>query len=197
MDKTTAERHARALIAANGLDPNLFAWNRGKSMMGQMAATRNRNTGVITIKSISLSSYWCEAMTEDEVREVMLHEVAHALTPGSNHNWTFKAKVRAIGGVAADHCYEPSVETKARMDALTPAAWVGTCPNCGHKRPMHRAPTSVKACSHCCRGRFNMAYVFEYAHKGRPVPPERVSVSYATKYRHAAQRAMLARVGVK
>lgn len=189
MDLKHAETQARALIAANGLDPNLFKWNRGKNMMGQMSATRNRLTNVITIDSISLSSYWTTAMVEEEVREVMLHEVAHALTPGHNHNWTFKAKVREIGGTARDSCYSPSAETMTRMEALAPAAWVGTCPNCLDTRKMHRAPTAVKACSACCRGKFSMAFVFTYTYKGRPRQPNQVSPSYARSYQRAAARA--------
>jgi predicted SprT family Zn-dependent metalloprotease len=195
MNKTVAQQQARALLAAHGLDPDLFKWNRGKNLMGQMSATRNRYTGEVTLLSVSLSSYWVEAMTADEVREVMLHEVAHALLPTEGHNWTFKAKVRELGGIARDTCFSPSAETNARMEALAPAAWVGTCPNCGTERKMHRAPTAVRACSKCCRGKFNMAFVFYYKHNGRLVPPSAMPAKYARAYssasiRHASQNIM-------
>lgn len=188
MDKSTAERHARALIAMHGLDANLFKWNRGKNMMGQFSGTLNRITGEVILKSISLSAYWVEAMTEAEVREVMLHEIAHALTPRDGHNWRFKAKVRELGGVATHGCYSPSAETKARMDALAPAPWVGTCPNCGKKRGMHRAPTAIRACSDCCRGRFRMEYVFTYTHNGRPVAPSGMPAKYYQAWVRSSNR---------
>lgn len=194
MDKNRAEHQARLLLAANGFDPDLFKWNRGKNLMGQMAATLHRDTGQVVINSISLSSYWVEAMTEDEVREVMLHEIAHAFHPRDKHGWRFKSKVRELGGTATDFCFAPSTETKARMEQLAPAPWVGTCPTCGQKRPMHRAPTAVKACSRCCRGRFNFRHVFEYTHNGRPVDPAKIGAKYARAYQASMVRHAFSRI---
>lgn len=194
MDKATAERDARALMALHGLDPDLFKWNRGKNLMGQMSATWNRITGETWLTSISLSSYWVQAMTPDEVREVMLHEIAHAFHPRDGHGWKFKAKVRELGGIATSRCFAPGADTKARMEALAPAAWVGTCPGCGKSRPMHRAPTAVKACSACCRGRFRMEYVFTYKNNGRAVPLAAMPAKYQANYRRTEQRHAVAQL---
>lgn len=190
MDKNRAAHQARLLIAAHGLDPNLFQWNRGKNMMGLMSATYNRITDEVVLKSISLSSYWVEAMTEDEVREVILHEIAHALCPRDQHNWKFRAKVREIGGTAQGHCFGPSAETKARMDAIAPHAWVGTCRN-GHVTKMHRAPTVVRSCGKCSRSwRFENVPVWKK--NGKTVPMEQMPTKYRVAYHKLAQRNLVA-----
>jgi len=48
-------------------------------------------------KAIILNGYHCELHSENEVRNTILHEVAHALMPGHGHNSLWAAKAREIG----------------------------------------------------------------------------------------------------
>lgn len=188
MEKNRAEHQARLLIAANGLDPNLFKWNRGKSLLGQMGYNINHLTDTITITSISLSSYWTEAMSEDEVREIMLHEIAHALLPRENHGWRFKQKVRELGGVARDHCYSPSKETRARMEQIAPPLWVGSCKG-GHTVTAHRAPTVVRSCGKCSR-KFSVDNLIVWVNtknQNAPLPTKYVTSLVKTKALYGAK----------
>jgi predicted SprT family Zn-dependent metalloprotease len=60
-------------------------------------------------KTISLSSLYVTKATESEVKNTILHEIAHALTPGHNHDKIWKAKAKSIG-CNGERCHE--VETR-------------------------------------------------------------------------------------
>lgn len=48
-------------------------------------------------KIIGLSKYLIQLGTEEEILHVILHEVAHALTPGHKHDRVWRAKASEIG----------------------------------------------------------------------------------------------------
>jgi predicted SprT family Zn-dependent metalloprotease len=48
-------------------------------------------------KTIKLSSKWIGHISEEQIKESSLHEIAHALTPGHHHDEVWKAKARSIG----------------------------------------------------------------------------------------------------
>lgn len=60
-------------------------------------STRYFGTCDFKNKIITLSRKYCKANNEEEVRETILHEIAHALTPYSGHDWTWYTKARQIG----------------------------------------------------------------------------------------------------
>lgn len=54
---------------------------------------------------ISMSVYFCFQLPSDEVKDTILHEIAHALVgPRNNHNWVWKAKAREIGAKPFRNC---------------------------------------------------------------------------------------------
>jgi predicted SprT family Zn-dependent metalloprotease len=65
-----------------------------------------------------------------EVRNTILHEIAHALTTDRGHGRLWKAKARLLG-FRPERCYPESVHRP-------PAQFVGTCPTCGYETTAHR-----------------------------------------------------------
>lgn len=82
------------------------------------------------------------------VRNVMLHEIAHALVgAGHGHDWTWKRTARAIG-CTGDRCYDES------QVVTVEAPWIGTCGNCRKQYKRHRLTDNVRHNAYCpaCKG---------------------------------------------
>lgn len=98
-----AEQLARSLMQQHGLlrDGWRFRFSNAKRQLGSAHIRRQRDpaTGrTIRIKTIRLSRHLVTLNTEHEVRDTILHEIAHALAGLSNgHNAKWKAVCRRIG----------------------------------------------------------------------------------------------------
>ncbi len=84
-------------------------------------------------RTISLSRHFVELNSEDEVRLTILHEIAHALTPGHHHDAVWKAKCAELGG-ATSRCYDTA--GNGRSVVMAEGKWRAVCPNC--KQVFHR-----------------------------------------------------------
>lgn len=105
-------------------------------------------------KTISLSLPLVKLNSEDEVRDTMLHEIAHAIAGHSaGHGSQWRRTAHAVGA-RAERCFGDQVVTP-------PKAFKGICPSCSREVLRHRR-TRI-ACSKCCRGRFNPAFVFVWS----------------------------------
>lgn len=100
-------------------------------------------------KRISVSKLLAARYDDDEIHQVLLHEVAHALAGASaGHGPRWKAIARDLG-------YEGKrLHGGAIADELAP--WVGHCPN-GHVHYRYKRPTRVVSCAKCSR-RFDRRY---------------------------------------
>jgi predicted SprT family Zn-dependent metalloprotease len=91
-------------------------------------------------KLISLSRYLVELNSEEEVRDTILHEIAHALLPrGAGHGPAWKALALSIG-CNGQRCYGREVARPAPK-------YRGTCPNC--QRVIFRHRRTAIACAKC------------------------------------------------
>jgi predicted SprT family Zn-dependent metalloprotease len=97
-----------------------------------------------TTKHISVSRYLAARYEDDEIHQVLLHEVAHAIAgSGAGHGPRWKSMAAEIG-------YEGKrLHDGAIADEFAP--WVGTCPR-GHVHYRYRQPKRVLACGKCSRG---------------------------------------------
>ncbi len=106
-----------------------------------------------TAKKITVSRYLASRYDDDEIHQVLLHEVAHAIAgtrAGHGPHWR---------STAADLGYEGKrLHDGAIANELAP--WVGTCPG-GHIHYRYRRPTRPLACGTCSR-RFDAANAIDW-----------------------------------
>ena len=124
-----------------------FAFDNAKTRAGQCNYTARR---------ITVSRYLASRYEDDEVHQVLLHEVAHALAgAGAGHGARWRSVAASLG-------YEGSrLHDGERADDLAP--WVGVCP-VGHRYYRHRRPTTRLSCSRCSR-RFSSAHLIEWTRR--------------------------------
>lgn len=153
MDIGDAREMARQLLDEHGLEDWTLVLDRAK-----------RRAGVCryTDRSIGLSRHLTLIHTREQVRDTVLHEIAHAHAgPRAGHGPRWRAAALAIGATP-ERCIP---EDAGRI----PGPWVGTCP-AGHTVDRHRRPSRVLSCRLCSR-RFDPAAVFEWSHHGVPTEP--------------------------
>jgi len=138
---------ANALIALHLDESWSFGFDSAKTRAGQCNYTTKR---------ITVSRYLAARYEDDEIHQVLLHEVAHALAgTRSGHGPRWKA-------VAAELGYEGKrLHDGAIADELAP--WVGTCP-AGHLHYRYRRPNRQLACGRCSR-RFDPANAISWVRR--------------------------------
>jgi predicted SprT family Zn-dependent metalloprotease len=131
--RVEARRLALGLMAQHGLHDWHFAFNRRKRCMGLCRhATR----------SIELSIYLVDWNGPEEVRDTILHEIAHALVgPGHGHDAVWKRKCVEVGA-------RPQRCGQAGMPA---GKWQARCGECGQQFHRHRRPKRLEGwfCRSC------------------------------------------------
>ena len=92
MNLYAARGLARTLMRQHGLEPDgwTFKFDHAKRRFGSCQSGRSR-------KWITLSRSLTLLNDEPQVRDTILHEIAHALTPGDGHGPAWKAKCIEIG----------------------------------------------------------------------------------------------------
>lgn len=104
-------------------------------------------------RRISVSRHLALRWEDDDIHQVLLHEVAHALagsTAGHGPVWR---------STAADLGYVGERVHHGRI-AEELAPWVGSCPK-GHVHHRYRRPTRTLACARCSK-RFSAANVITW-----------------------------------
>lgn len=106
-------------------------------------------------RTISLSRHLMALYEEPEVRETLLHEIAHALAgPGHGHDAVWRSTALRIGA-SGQRLVAPDAP---RM----PAPWLGTCPG-GHRHERHRRPARPASCLQCSPG-FHPDFIIAWEH---------------------------------
>jgi predicted SprT family Zn-dependent metalloprotease len=108
---------------------------------------------------LGLSAPLTTLHSEDEVRDTVLHEIAHALAgPQHGHDEVWRQIAVRIGSSGA-RCVSPD---SPRVEP----PWLGTCP-AGHTSGRHRRPERVTTCGECSPT-FDLTHVLAWTHHGRP-----------------------------
>ncbi|MGO2745569.1 SprT-like domain-containing protein [Microbacterium sp.] len=105
-------------------------------------------------KRITVSRYLAARFEDDDIHQVLLHEVAHALAGHrAAHGVKWKGIARELGYVGGTTHHGETAEELA--------PWVGTCP-AGHITYRHRRPSRTTSCAKCSKSfdpRFEFSWV--------------------------------------
>lgn len=144
--------HAESL--ANSLMMKHNVYQRGWRFKFDNA---KRRFGVCKYRSkiISLSKNLTALNNVLEVQDTILHEIAHALTPGQHHNNVWKMKAEELG-CRSERCY-------SNEKVITPISkYEAKCEGCGKVHKKHRKPRRISSCGKCSGGRFNPEYKLDF-----------------------------------
>ncbi|MBO1902338.1 SprT-like domain-containing protein [Leucobacter weissii] len=140
---------AEALIRLH-LDPRFgagawsFDFDRARRRAGLCNYTERR---------ITVSRHLAARFDDDEIHQVLLHEVAHALAgsaAGHGRDWK---RIAAEIGYAGGRTHDGEIAHEL-------APWVGVCP-AGHEHVRFRRPTRPTSCGTCARG-FSRAHLIAW-----------------------------------
>lgn len=135
-----AKALALKLMSQHLSDGWRFEFMNSKKAIGQCKQFRGRDYGWIR-----LSSHLIPVMDEADVKNTILHEIAHALVGCEHgHDWVWRSKAREIG------C---SGERTTRLDIANQVnhKYKATCPRCGNVSGMSRKAKVDYWCK--CTGR--------------------------------------------
>lgn len=153
MDVADAQRMARRLMDEHGLSEWALVLDRAKRRAGVCRSSE---------RTIGLSRPLTLVHTREQVRDTVLHEIAHALVgPGAGHGPRWQAAARSLGA-SPNRCLPQDAPR-------IPGSWRGTCP-AGHTIERHRRPARVSACR-VCSTTFDPAAIFHWTHHGVPTDP--------------------------
>jgi predicted SprT family Zn-dependent metalloprotease len=143
MDLRQAETLANELMRKHGLFNSIawkFRWNN-----------RKRAAGICSYgaRVIGLSKVLTSFATEAEVRDTILHEIAHALTPGHHHDSVWKAKAIEIG-CDGKRCYDHQTKPATAAARAVLGNYKAVC-NAGHEHYTFRRKKRTSSCGLCSR----------------------------------------------
>ena len=140
---------AEALIRMH-LDP---LHGPGSWSFGFDRAKRRAGLCDYTAKHITVSRYLAQKFDDDEIHQILLHEVAHALAGAkAGHGPSWKRIAREMGYVGG--------RTHDGEIAHELAPWLGLCP-AGHEHARFRRPTREASCAKCSRS-FDRAHIIAW-----------------------------------
>jgi hypothetical protein len=151
MDISSALALGRRLLREHGLEHWSVTTDRAKTRAGVCR---------FAARTISLSSALTGLHDEAEVRDTILHEIAHALVgPAHGHDDVWRKKAMSIGCSG-----ERTVSTSA---PAVVGPWRGECPE-GHAYTRHRRPGRVMSCLRCSPS-FDADSLLTWTYQGRRV----------------------------
>lgn len=156
MNTDRAKTLALNLMSEHGLvnDGWNFRFSRGRNEFGACRTKWNQVTGHI-YKEITLSRKLSTDNNEIEVKDTILHEIAHALVGcRDRHGLAWKHEATRIGAkpIAKFSTNEVTMSYK----------WTGTCADCGRQWKRHRVNQRsqvIGSVHFLCRGKENNGHV--------------------------------------
>jgi predicted SprT family Zn-dependent metalloprotease len=140
--RSAARKLALELMARHGLGDWTFAFNKRKQTLGLCRHS---------ISTIELSIYLVDRNSEEEIKDTILHEIAHALVgPEHGHDAVWKAKAIEVGA-RPERCGEAD---------MPEGRWRACCGGCGQAFSRHRKPKRLRGwfCQACGPERGKLAW---------------------------------------
>lgn len=140
MNKQAAKNLALSLLEQWNLGHVQFKWSRGKRQFGLAVFRRDGSL------ELRLSAPLTELNPEEEVRDVILHEIAHFLAGhAAGHGPAWRAMARKVGA-RPDRCNTTAATPEAKY-----AVVCGCCSRTVAKRNQRRMRLDNRICKHCGR----------------------------------------------
>jgi len=127
------EQLATELIIKHSLTGWKFVWD--ENPISRLGQCRYKS------KEISISKKPATILPYEQLLDTLIHELAHALTPGAEHGKVWKGKCIELG------C-KPSACADVNLDAIHKLK--GSCPTCDAVMYASRKPKSGIICVKCC-----------------------------------------------
>lgn len=146
MDLFEAEVLAKELISQH--NPGVqFSWSRSKNAFGDYHWSGN---------IIRLSKVLTPLRPASEVRNTIMHELAHSLTPANTrHGRAWRIQMIKFG-------LKPESCTKTVADLTQIGSyWYGMCPSGHNVGQWSRKPSAVRSCAKCDKY-YNPKYKIQY-----------------------------------
>lgn len=151
MEISPALALGRRLLREHGLEHWSVRTDRAKTRAGVCR---------FASRTISLSAPLTRLHDEDEVRDTILHEIAHALVgPTHGHDRVWRAKAIEIG-CSGQRTVDPDAPQ-------VQGPWRGECPQ-GHTYTRHRRPGRVMSCL-TCSPEFDATALLTWTYQGKRV----------------------------
>jgi predicted SprT family Zn-dependent metalloprotease len=125
MDLVVCQKLVNELMTKHGLIINgwTFRFSRSKTFLGTCKGS---------IKIIFLSWMFVKLNNEDEIRNTIFHEIAHALVGTSHkHDYVWKMKCLEIGAIP---------DRLNHTATIVDGHWKSICPSCHKEYSLHRKP---------------------------------------------------------
>lgn len=167
---TFALNYAKKMAKDNNLPKEWsFGLNNNRSVAGRC---------IFTNKTIEFSRHYLIHLSRKEVKQLVAHELAHALIePRHRHNNVWRNKCLELGGNGERiMLLENELSEKISL-------WRGVCPS-GHKIFLNGAPSCVYSCSECSKG-FDMRYVYTWYKRDVRVRTTQMPARYRKNYAEA------------
>jgi predicted SprT family Zn-dependent metalloprotease len=136
------QEYALEVMGSFGLVDWSFGWDRARRRMGFCVHSRKR---------ITLSRHFVARNSPDEIRDTVLHEIAHALVgPKHGHDAVWKAMCREVG-CKPERC---------GVADMPEGRWRADCGCCGAKYRRHRRPRRIVGwfCRRCGKERGKLVW---------------------------------------
>jgi predicted SprT family Zn-dependent metalloprotease len=142
MELKTTQELAESLMKLHGLRNWRFEFDSAKRRFGCCSYGD---------KTISLSRHLVLINSYESVKDTILHEIAHALTPGHHHDNVWKRKAIEIG-CNGERCY--SSEDTNTIEGK----YIAVCPGCNQTHRRFRVSRYNTSCGRCSKGTYNENY---------------------------------------
>lgn len=148
MDTIIAKQMAEQYMDYYGLHAWKFKWDRAVKRFGQCS---------FNTRTISLSKPLTEVNDVANVKDTILHEIAHALAGyDAGHGPKWQKIAVELGANPSSHNEGNDV----------PARYSLVCKNCGYSKSRYRRTSTKYACTRCCNryngGRYSDQFALTY-----------------------------------
>lgn len=121
------------------------------------------------LKRLSFVIHYATHLTDEDFVGTVLHEIAHALTPGHGHDRTFRNMCYRIGGqpdAKTDYSYASAVAPTFLQKKIN---YIYKCPACANEMKTTKKLKRSYSCGKCAPRRFDANYIMVLTTERKPI----------------------------